>query len=84
MHYALVLIPALLAALSFADALQPPTKPLRPDLKAETLWSRLFAIITDLDTQAVVAFSLIGFLLAFNLILRFPDAGALIEQYNQF
>jgi hypothetical protein len=33
---------------------------------------------------AVVALCIIAFLLALNLILRFPDFGAVIEQYNQF
>jgi hypothetical protein len=36
------------------------------------------------DLNAVVVFCLIGLLLALNLILRFPDFGAVIEQYNQF
>jgi hypothetical protein len=36
------------------------------------------------DLLAVVAFCLVGLLLALNLILRFPDFGAVIEQYNQF
>jgi hypothetical protein len=36
------------------------------------------------DLLAIVAFCLIGLLLALNMILRFPDLGAVIEQYNQF
>jgi hypothetical protein len=32
----------------------------------------------------VVAFSLIGLLVTLNVILHFPEWGALIAQYNQF
>jgi hypothetical protein len=32
----------------------------------------------------VVAFSLIGLLLTLNVILHFPEWGAVIAQYNQF
>jgi hypothetical protein len=31
-----------------------------------------------------IAFALIGCLLALNLMLRFPELGAVIAQYNQF
>jgi hypothetical protein len=37
---------------------------------------------TDLPTE--IAFSLIGLLLALNVMLRFPEIGALVAQYNQF
>jgi hypothetical protein len=40
--------------------------------------------IRNPDLQAVLAFSLIGLLVALNLILRFPDFGTVIAQYNQF
>jgi len=39
---------------------------------------------TDADFLAVLAFTLIGVLLALNLVVRFPDLGAVIAQYNQF
>jgi hypothetical protein len=32
----------------------------------------------------VVAFSAIGLLVTLNMILRFPEWGAVIAQYNQF
>jgi hypothetical protein len=51
---------------------------------AKTTWHRAVAAIMTPDLCAVVAFCLIGILLALNLILRFPDFGAVIEQYNQF
>jgi hypothetical protein len=36
------------------------------------------------DLNAVVLFCAIGFLAILNFILRFPDLGAIIAQYNQF
>jgi hypothetical protein len=36
------------------------------------------------DPFGVTAFSLIGLLFALNLMLRFPEIGALITQYNRF
>ena len=50
----------------------------------ETVWSGLVTVIANPNLLAVVAFCLIGLLLSLNLILRFPDFGAVIEQYNQF
>jgi hypothetical protein len=37
-----------------------------------------------LDWWPVAAFSIIGLLLTLNVMLRFPDWGAIISQYNQF
>jgi hypothetical protein len=48
---------------------------------AERSWREF---ITDPDLKVVVVFSLIGLLLALNLMFRFPDFGAVIAQYNQF
>jgi hypothetical protein len=82
---ALILIPTVLAALSFTLVLQSPTKPAsRRTQRTETVRSQLITVMTDLNLQAVVALCLIGFLLTLYFILRFPDLGALIEQYNQF
>jgi len=36
------------------------------------------------DLHTTIAFVLIALLLALNFVLRFPDFGAIIEQYNQF
>jgi hypothetical protein len=52
--------------------------------RTETAQSRLITVITDPNLQTVVALCLIGFLLTLYFILRFPDFGALIAQYNQF
>jgi hypothetical protein len=45
---------------------------------------RFVAALANPDLLAVVAFCLIGLLVALNLILRFPAFGAVIDQYNQF
>jgi hypothetical protein len=45
---------------------------------------RFLTAITNSDLQAVLALSQIGVLLTLNVILRFPDLGALIAQSNQF
>jgi hypothetical protein len=65
-------------------SLPPKKSPGRPASIAETAWRKAVAAIMTSDLSAVVAFCLIGLLLALNLILRFPDLGAVIEQYNQF
>ena len=50
----------------------------------ETPYHRLVATLTDPYLIAVVTFCVLGLLVALNVILRFPNLGALIEQYNQF
>jgi len=52
--------------------------------RIEGVWSRLVTAITNPDLLTVVTFCLVGLLLSLNFILRFPDFGAVIEQYNQF
>jgi hypothetical protein len=47
-------------------------------------WMRFKEFAAQNDFQLVVAFSLIGLLVALNLMFRFPDYGAIIAQYNQF
>lgn len=85
MRIALILVPAVLAALSLTSAFQSPTNPAnRRTQETEIAWSRFTAAITNLDLQVVVAFCLIGLLLTLNLIFRFPNMGAVIAQYNQF
>jgi hypothetical protein len=51
---------------------------------AEVAWERLAATLTDPELVTVAAFSAIGILIALNLILRFPEFGAIFQQYNQF
>jgi hypothetical protein len=52
--------------------------------RADERWQWLYAAMLKPDALAVVAFCLIGLLLALNLILRFPEMGAVLEQCNQF
>ena len=40
--------------------------------------------LKDADLTAVVLFCAIGLLATINVILRFPDLGAIIAQCNQF
>jgi hypothetical protein len=56
-----------------------PTAAARLRFRAHTVaiaWSRCRAFLANPDLQGVVAFCLIGFLAALNVILRFPDFGA--------
>ena len=60
------------------ESAKPTSRPTNPAVR---LWRQL---AKEPDLQMILAFCLIGFLLALNLMLRFPDFGAIIEQYNQF
>jgi uncharacterized membrane protein YdfJ with MMPL/SSD domain len=84
MRSVLILVPVTLAALAAIHGLSPAKRASRQNQWTETLWSRFVIAITNPDLVAVVAFCLVGLLLSLNLILRFPDFGAVIEQYNQF
>jgi hypothetical protein len=53
----------------------------RPANRAKTA---LVATTTNPDLIAIVALCAIVLLTMINVILRFPDLGALIERYNQF
>jgi hypothetical protein len=53
----------------------------RPTLEQATAPER--AKLVNSDWFPVVAFSAIGFLIFLNLMLRFPDWGAVIAQMNQ-
>jgi len=52
--------------------------------KTTSPWSWLAAAFKDPSLIAIVSFCAIGLLVTLNLMLRFPDLGALIAQYNQF
>ena len=45
---------------------------------------RFLTEVTNPDLQLLLAFSLIGLLLTFNLMFRIPDIGAILAQANQF
>jgi len=42
---------------------------------AEIAWSRIWTTVTHPDLRVIVAFCTIGYLIAINLIIRFPDFG---------
>jgi hypothetical protein len=46
--------------------------------------SLIVAVLSDRDLHAVIAFSAIGILLTFNIILRFPDFGAQVASLAAF
>jgi hypothetical protein len=52
--------------------------------KTTSPWPWLAAAVKDPSLIAIVSFCVIGLLITLNLMLRFPDLGALIAQYNQF
>jgi hypothetical protein len=64
----------------------PTTIPVTPP--AIGILEKIHAVISDGDFIAVTGFSTAGLLLtilfACCVMLRFPDLGILIEQYNQF
>ena len=53
-----------------------PTKTTRHQLIA--------AMTDDPDLTVIIMLCAIALLITINLIIRFPDFGAVIEQYNQF
>ncbi len=70
-------------------SLNPVARESRPQVKSKhndagEQQSQFARIITDPGFLTVVALSLIGLLIALNLIFRFPDFGAVIAEYNQF
>lgn len=58
----------------------------RPDARASIVSKKAegAADRASTDLPAVIAFSLIGLLLTLTVMLRFPEIGALVAQYNQF
>ena len=52
--------------------------------EAPSQWREFLAIFSNSDLPMIIAFCLLGLLLTLSLMLRFPDLGAVIEQYNQF
>ena len=62
--------------------LQPLAPTTRRRNAAEAAWDRLAATLADPDFMAVAIFSAIGFLITLNLMIYFPNLGALVQQYN--
>jgi hypothetical protein len=48
------------------------------------VWDKFLAVVSNRDFIVVSIFATVAILFAVYLVFRFPDAGALIEQYNQF
>ncbi len=55
-----------------------------PATAAGTAWSRFIVAISNRDLHFVVAFCAIGLLLVINVILRYPDFGAIFAQAASF
>ena len=59
-----------------------------PTANAVSGRGKIFAFMSDPDLIAVTIFSAVGLLVTILFVaylpLRFPNLGALIEQYNQF
>ena len=65
--------------------LQPLVKPaVRGANRPVTAWDWIVATVMDPNLVTVALVCAIGLLIAFNLILRFPEFGAVIAQYNQY
>jgi len=55
-----------------------------PMTRPTGLRPRMIAVLTHPDLMTVSLFCTIGFLVTFNIILRFPDFGAVMAQLGQF
>jgi hypothetical protein len=64
--------------------LEPTTKPEDRRSKTPQMRDRIVAALTNPDLFAVVLLFVIACLIAANLILRFPDLGLTVEQFNPF
>ena len=56
------------------------------ELNAQKAWSlsRFAAVINDFDLVATGLFCVIGLMITAVVMLRFPNLGTIIAQYNQF
>jgi hypothetical protein len=56
------------------------------ELNAQKAWSlsRFSAVINDFDLVETVLFCVIGLMITAVVMLRFPNLGTIIAQYNQF
>lgn len=65
--------------------LQPlPTATVRRVGTTGAAWGRIVATLTNPELVTITVFCAIGFLIAINLILRFPDFGATLQRFQQF
>jgi esterase/lipase superfamily enzyme len=75
-HLPIFIFPFVLAA----------TRSLALGVQSPSRAERRAAIPADMEYQflTIVTFCLLGLLVALNLIVRFPDFGTVIAEYNQF
>jgi hypothetical protein len=52
--------------------------------RQSTVGDWFIELVDNPDLQATAAFCIIGLLITLNLMLFFPNLGALVTQYNQF
>jgi hypothetical protein len=64
--------------------LPPLMKSDRPAKSTKTQWHQFVTAMTNPDLIAMIALCAIALLTMINVILRFPNLGALIERYNHF
>jgi hypothetical protein len=50
----------------------------QPPSTAAVMWLQVRGIVTNPELHSVVAFCIIGLLVMFNVMVRFPDLGELI------
>lgn len=65
--------------------LQPLAEPASRQIEAvKSAWHRTIAIVTNPSLVMICAFCAIGLLVTVNLILHFPNFGAMMVEYEQF
>ena len=53
-------------------------------LVVDAAWHRIVTVTTNPDLLAVVLFCVIGLGLTINALVRHPDLGLMVEQFNAF
>ena len=56
----------------------------RTSRPASTTWGRFMEAINSSDLFIIIAICLAGLLLTLNFMMRYPEVGAVIQQYNMF
>jgi hypothetical protein len=56
----------------------------RTSRPASTAWGRFVQSTNSSDLPIIIAICLAGLLLMLNFLVRYPDVGAVIQQYNMF
>ena len=61
-----------------------PTHVSKLDTQKSASRSRFVAVLNDSNLIATVLLCVVGLLITAVVMLRFPDLGAIVAQYNQF